>query len=75
MITGNDSIKWFDKILQFDWLRGVVFILNSGISSAREWYFKTTIATTIFDRVELTMRYKFFSNFKISSSLKQFFKR
>jgi len=33
---------------------------NSGISSVREWYFKITIATTIFDREKLTMRYKFF---------------
>jgi len=68
-------ITWFDKILQFDWLRGVVLIPNSGISSAREWYFKITIATTIFDREKLTMLYNFFSNFKISSSLNQFFKR
>ena len=36
------------KILQFDWLRGVVFISNSGISSFQEWYFKIIMATVVF---------------------------
>jgi len=53
-------ITWFDKILQFDWLRGVVFIPNSSISSAREWYFKITIATTIFLSVKSSKSDTFF---------------